>query len=152
MGGVFGISKHVYSGNRFCTPEVATSAAIGSYTNLQGIIMTGSEVQQLIDQFLSNPSENQVYIFDYITIYYDGDFEGNIISTNKIFIDIPLLYNATIYSYNEPVGSTIYNYQQESPNYRTPYIIGSDHVEKLQTYDFHNGYSAQDFLNGIRMS
>lgn len=144
MGGVFGISKHVYSWYRFANDLVAEEKPEGttSINILSGIVMTGEEVQAIIDQYIANPNENQLYVF-YISC--DKNSAISHYSIYQCVVNIPLLYDN-----RNVVGFVMNNYEQgKIANIKN---ITLDDASSLSDLIYKNGYSVHTFIGGLQVA
>ena len=142
-GGVFGISKHVYSWYRFANDLVAEEKPESwkGINLLSGIVMTREEVQVIIDQYVANPNENQLYVF-YIS--YNDDSNVSLNSIFQCVVDIPSLY-----ANNHIVGFAIKNYEQGKV--ADILNISSDDASSLSELIYKNGYSVDAFIGGLQV-
>ena len=103
--------------------------------------MTREEVQVIIDQYVANPNENQLYVF-YIS--YNDDSNVSLNSIFQCVVDIPSLY-----ANNHIVGFAIKNYEQGKV--ADILNISSDDASSLSELIYKNGYSVDAFIGGLQV-
>lgn len=145
MGGVFGINKHIYSYYRFATDKVVASS---SPDYMGGIIITKNEAQLLINNYLQDPNNNQLYTF-YLLIGYT--LELSKVGIYQCFVDIPSLYmneENVGFVLNPAISSDVNNFKIASLK-----ILDSTNFSGIAGgIDFVEGYSEETFIGGIWVS
>lgn len=103
--------------------------------------MTREEAQVIIDQYVANPNENQLYVF-YIS--YPDNYDVSLNSILQGVVDIPSLY-----ANNRIVGFVMKNYEQGKAGQIIN--IKLDDINGASDLIYKDGYSIDTFIGGLQV-